>query len=283
MTPPTIQLFLTPVAGLQERAQANALSRALQANGMRVILTRTGFHPLAIDESADHVCAVGGDGTLRHVVDAVRKLDRRVCVSVYPAGTVNLTAMEYAYPKAPRAFARRLLEAMPRVRHLAIVNGFPLLACASVGPDSYAVEAVSPGMKRWLGRFAYVFAFLAVLVRWRRPKIVLHHDGKQTECEAVYVAKGPFFAGRWSISPDASGAEPSLHVVALPEASRTQYLAFVWAIFRGRSYDLAGVYRFTCSQLTIDGNAAVPLQGDGDILAHLPATIELEAELIRFA
>ncbi len=217
------------------------------------------------------------------MIEAVRKLDRHVSVSVYPAGTVNLVAMEYAYPRSLPAFARRLLSGAEGVRHVASVNGLPLLACASVGPDSRAVEAVSPVLKRWFGRYAYVLAFLRVLVRWPRAKLVLHHDGQQTQCEAVYVAKGPFFAGRWSIAPGASGAEPSLHVVALPEASRWQFLRFAWAVLRGRAQDLAGTCCFVCGELMITGEAGIPLQSDGDVFASLPATIRMDANPVRFA
>jgi diacylglycerol kinase family enzyme len=283
MKPRTIQLFLTPTPDASVLARVEALSRALGAKGIGVILTKSGFDPLVIDEGADHVCAVGGDGTLRHVVEAARKLDRSIGASVYPVGTVNLVAKEYAYPSAPEAFAARLASGLLSERHFASVNGLPILACASIGPDSYAVEAVSPRLKRWCGRSAYLIALAGLLVRWPRTKMTLRHDGQQTECEAVYIAKGRFFAGPWSIAPEASGASPVLHVVALPVASRLLYLRFAWSIFRHRPHDLAGVERFTCNALTIEGAPATPLQSDGDILAHLPATIRMEEEPIRFA
>lgn len=277
-----IQLFLTPTPGLRLRARAEALCRALRAEGAEVVLTESGYAPLTIDPRADHVCAVGGDGTLRHVVDAVRRHDRPVDLSVYPGGTVNLVAMEYGCPAEPPAFARRLLGDPAKVRHFADVAGLPLLACASAGPDSHAVAGVSPRMKARLGRYAYVVAFLGVLARWPRPKLVLRHDGAMTECEAVYVAKGPFFAGPWSFAPDAKGDDPSLHVVALPVATRMAFLRFVWAMVRNRVPDLADVRRFTCRELTIGGPISVPLQSDGDVVAHLPVMIGMEADPVRF-
>jgi diacylglycerol kinase family enzyme len=283
MKPRTIQLFLTPTPGARVLARVEALSRALGANGIQVILTKSGFDPLVIDEEADHVCAVGGDGTLRHVVEAARRLDRSIGASVYPVGTVNLVAKEYAYPRAPKAFASRLASGVLEERHFASVNGLPILACASIGPDSYAVEALSPRLKRWFGRSAYLIALMGLLVRWPRATMILHHDGRQTKCEAVYIAKGRFFAGPWSIAPDASGALPFLHVVALPQASRLHYLRFAWAIFRHRPQALTGVERFTCNALTIEGAPATPLQSDGDVLAHLPATIRMEEDPIGFA
>lgn len=279
----TVQLFITPTPGLRLNARVDALRRALEGEGMRVIVTRSGFDPPAIDRSADHVCAVGGDGTLRYVVDATRALDRPIDVSVYPAGTVNLVAMEYAYARAPGAFATRVARNVPTKHHLASVNQVPLLCCASIGPDSYAVKAVSPRLKRWFGRLAYVLAFLTILVRWPRTTLILQHDGATIACEAVYIVKGRYYAGRWSIVPEARGSEPSLHVVALPTASRLDFLRFAWAIARRRVQDLPGVHRFTCDMLTIDGDPAIPVQSDGDVLTHLPATARIEPDFVRFA
>lgn len=285
MSQPIVQLFVNPRAGFRSLARTRALSSALEALGARILLTESISDQLVVDERADHVCAVGGDGTLRYVVDAVRRTGRPIPVSVYPAGTINLLAMECAYPRDPYAFARRLLETgKPRRHYVAMIGQTPLLTCASVGPDSVTVENLSPRLKRLIGRTAYLVAFCKVLLRWPRTKITLLHDGRRTECEAVYVAKGRFFAGRWSFAPDASVGDPLLHAVALRRASRLDFLLFAWTLMRRRPVEqLAGVECFTCTELTIDSDDASPLQADGDIVAHLPASIAIEAAAVLFA
>ncbi len=90
MTPLKVQLFTTPRPGFRSRARAKALVKALRNAGAEILPTKSNVHPLAIHADAEHVCAVGGDGTLRYVIDAVGKLDRPVSVSSYPVGTVNL-------------------------------------------------------------------------------------------------------------------------------------------------------------------------------------------------
>lgn len=285
MSQPTVQLFVNPRAGFRPRSRIRGLCSALEALGAQIVLTESLSDPLVVDGRADHLCAVGGDGTLRHVVDAVRKTERPIPISVYPAGTINLLAMECAYPRDPHAFARRLLNnGEPRRHYVALIGQTPLLTCASVGPDSDAVENLSPRVKRLIGRAAYLVAFCKVLMRWRRRKITLLHEGRRTECEAVYIAKGRFFAGRWSFAPDASVADPLLHVVALRKASRMNFLRFAWTLLRRRPVEqLAGVERFTCTELTIDSGDARPVQADGDIVAHLPVSIAIEAEALPFA
>lgn len=285
MSRPIVQLFFNPRAGFRSGTRTRALCSALEALDVDILLTESVSDRLVVDERADYVCAVGGDGTLRHVVDAVRRTERPIPISVYPAGTINLLAMECAYPRNPTAFARRLLETgTPRRHYVGLIGQTPLLTCASVGPDSYAVENLSPRVKRLIGRTAYLVAFCKVLLRWRRPKITLLHDGRRTECEAVYIAKGRFFAGRWSFASEASVGDPLLHVVALRRASRGDFALFAWTLLRRRPVEqLAGAQCFTCTELTICSDDAPPLQADGDIVAHLPVSIAIEAEAIRFA
>lgn len=284
MSQPTVQLFVNPRAGFRSQARTRALCAALEAQGARILLTKSISNRLVVDERADHVCSVGGDGTLRHVVDAVRRTGRTVPVSIYPAGTINLLAMEAAYPRDPDAFARRMLEnSQPRLHYLALIGQTPLLACASVGPDSFTVDALSPRLKRLIGRAAYLAAFFGVLVHWKRPTITLLHDGDRTDCEAVYIAKGRFFAGRWSFAPDASVGAPLLHVVALRQASRKNFLRFAWALMRRRPVEeMRDTRHFTCTELTIRSDDAPPLQADGDIVARLPVSIAMDAKAVPF-
>ena len=284
MSAPTVQLFVNERAGAHSRTRSRALARAFELSGARVLVSDSAADRLTVDADADHVCAVGGDGTLRHVVDAVRKADHAVKVSVFPMGMVNLLAREYAYPRRARAFAARVLGDRRQAHFGALVGDTPLSVCGSVGPDSLAVDTLSPRLKRAIGRAAYIVAFLLVLLRWRRVAMVLKHDGKATPCEAVYIAKGRFFAGSWSFAPAARLGDPLLHVVALGRASRLRFLAFAWAILRGHKVaDLRGVTCFTCRQLTVIGDEPLPFQGDGDIIARLPVTVRLAAEAVDFA
>jgi len=277
MTPRTIQLFLTPQAGARLRKRARHLARALESQGVEVLPTPDAVHPLTIDERADQVCAIGGDGTLRYVVDAVRKRDRAVPVSVFPAGTINLVARELDQPATAAAFAARLIaDRRPSPGHFALVGDLPLLACASVGPDSYVVERVSTRLKRLIGRAAYGVAFMCVLVDWPRVRIAVRHAGGRIACEAVYVAKGRFYAGPWSFAPEAALRAPILHVVTLEHASRWMFCRFAWRLVRGLPIDrLQGVRHFTCTELEIEGDGNVPLQADGDIFCRLPASIRM--------
>ncbi|MGZ8306973.1 MAG: diacylglycerol/lipid kinase family protein, partial [Allosphingosinicella sp.] len=154
-------------------------------------------------------------------------------------------------------------------------------ACASVGPDSRAVAAVSLELKARIGRLAYAWAFVRLLFDWKRSPIRLAWDGGALDCEAFYVAKGRYFAGPWSFAPEAEIGEPLLHVVALARARRRDFARFAWALWRGRRVDsLPGARAFTCTALEARSDSPLPVQADGDPVATLPASIALHEEAL---
>jgi diacylglycerol kinase (ATP) len=279
-----VQLFSNPASGRYRPRRLRALARALEARGATVHLCESTSGPPAIRNDATHVCVAAGDGTVRHVANAVARCGRPLALSVYPAGTINLLAREAGYPRRPEAFARLVLESEPRRRHypVAIGDGY-FFACAGVGPDSLAVASVSRRAKRIVGRLAYALAFLRLLARWRRPSIALECDGRQIACEAFYVAKGRYYAGSWSFARAARLDAPLIHVVALRTARRRDYFRFVLALVAGGEVArLANVETATCTTLRASADAPLPLQADGDIVGALPATLTVRAEPLIF-
>lgn len=281
----TVQLIYNPTAGRHCGKRLAALRDGFEAQGARVILTECGPGcEIAIDDEASHVCAFGGDGTARHVALALSRSGRSLPMSVYPLGTVNLLHRELASPLEPDRHALRLLGGADLRGHYSVeVNDTIFLACASVGPDSRAVATVSTRLKRLIGKAAYVVSFLGLLRKWPRQRIRLTADRREIECEAFYVAKGRYFAGPWSFAPEAGLGLPLLHVIALRRARRRDYARFIWALARGRRIDaLPGVTAFTCVALAAEAGAPLPLQADGDIVAALPARIELRKDPLSF-
>jgi diacylglycerol kinase family enzyme len=102
--------------------------------------------------------------------------------------------------------------------------------------------------------------------------------------EAVYIAKGRYFAGPWSFAPGASLTDDKLHVVALGTARRRDYLRFLLDLVLGRDPGAyPGNLSLTCSHLSLDGAEHIEVQADGDLLTTLPLevrTAELAMDFI---
>ncbi|WP_242182793.1 diacylglycerol kinase family protein [Sphingomonas sp. CARO-RG-8B-R24-01] len=280
-----VQLFSNPHAGWIARRRVAALRRRFMVEGITVLNGDHGSKPLMIDRRAQHICCAGGDGTLRHVLAALIESGREISVSVYPNGTVNLVAREIGYSIAPAAFVQRVLKGDHRgYHHVGLIGDVPMASCASVGPDSYAVAAVSLALKRLIGRAAYIVAVCGFLIRWPRVKITLKNAERELVCEAVYVAKGRYFAGSWSLAPTACMRSQTFEVIALQNASRRTFFRLCWSMLRRLPVgEIPGVEQFNCTELEITSEEPAPLQSDGDIVGYLPLRLALRLAPIEFS
>ena len=279
-----VQLVANPRAGRHKVQRVRALAAAFERLGATVHYTEGADGLPAIRDDASHVCIAAGDGTVRHVAGMVVRTEHPVALSIYPAGTINLLAMEAGYPSDPDDFARLILSSEPRRQHfpVSLGDGY-FFACAGVGPDSLAVARVSSRLKRVIGRFAYGVAFARLLLEWPRYRIALATDGREISCEAFYVAKGRYYAGRWSFAPKARVDEPLLHVVALRKARRRDYARFVWTLIRGGDpAGLANVEIAICTRLNATSAEPLPIQADGDVVDTLPVVLSVDSVPLRF-
>ena len=279
-----VQLVANPRAGRHKVQRVRALAAAFKRLGATVHYTEGADGLPAIRDDASHVCIAAGDGTVRHVAGMVVRTEHPVALSIYPAGTINLLAMEAGYPSDPDDFARLILSSEPRRQHfpVSLGDGY-FFACAGVGPDSLAVARVSSRLKRVIGRFAYGVAFARLLLEWPRYRIALATDGREISCEAFYVAKGRYYAGRWSFAPKARVDEPLLHVVALRKARRRDYARFVWTLIRGGDpAGLANVEIAICTRLNATSAEPLPIQADGDVVDTLPIVLSVDSVPLRF-
>ena len=127
------------------------LTRVVHQAATRAVATRTA------------VVAVGGDGTLNTVAQAVHAVG--CAMGVVPYGTFNYFARTHGIPTEPSAAARLLLEAQPMPVQVAAINDRIFLVNASLGiypellQDREAYKARF-GRSRWV---AFVAACATVL------------------------------------------------------------------------------------------------------------------------
>lgn len=277
-----VQIIYNPTSGNFSTRRLRDVDTALKQAGARTILTNCTSEKAVIASGVTHICISGGDGTVRETLNDLLAGDCRLPISIHPSGTVNLLAKELGCSLEPGKVAERILGSQFQECHyVALLNQTTFLVCASVGPECFAIRRHSARLKRLFGRAAYVIAFMQVLWDWQRPLIRMTVEGTHYECEAVYIAKGRYFAGSWSINPMARSCEKTMHIVALTSARRRDYAAFVWNMLRhGDPRSLPGAICLTCDALSLHSEHALPIQADGDIVDSLPAHIRLNPQAI---
>lgn len=279
-----VQLVINPDAGGFNLDRVLALREAFRRLGARVTLAHIGpGRQLLVEDDANLIVVAGGDGTFRHAAMALLASGRDLPIACFPMGTVNLLHLEVGGPTEPDDFAHVALNQVKAQFHVpAVVNGEMFFACASVGPDAAAVSGVSLRLKGLIGRYAYLVSMIKLLRRWDRPQLTIVADGKTFRCEAVYVAKGVYFAGPYTFAPEARRTTAKLHVVALKRAGRRDFWRFLRGVMRGRPLeDRANLIPINCSRLDILSDDPLPVQADGDAVATLPARIEVSGQRLR--
>lgn len=270
-----MDLVYNPAAGRFRPAQLDALADALRGHGFAPRKIATTPAGVTLSEDAELICVHGGDGAVRLTMEALGERAGSVPLCISPAGTINLVARELGYRSQPALLAAQIAQAWARgqeswVRSPVIsFGGLPVVACASIGPDSATVAHLSPELKQRIGRYAYLVAAARLLWRWPRHRMDLRAelaDGTLVEmqAEAVFLARGRFYAGPFRLSRRAGLASETIELIALPRAGRLSCALFALGVMAGLPLDRLGIARTLSVRAVEIGECALPLQVDGD-------------------
>jgi len=275
-----ILIIVNPAAG-RARSSERRLGRfvaALERQGCTVVLRRAGPSPGQVERLAgqaepgfDAIVAAGGDGTISAVVNGLG--GRAVPFGVLPLGSANVLAREIRLPRAPEALASLITTGPVSPIWLGRVGERAFVMMASAGFDSEIVAALSPELKRRVGRLAFAWWFLVRL--WHCPacELTVRADGVEYRAAAVVAAKGRHYAGPFVVAPGADLAEPVLELVLLDRRGRWAMLRYATALFLGRVPRLGDIAIVRARQASVAGNRALPVQADGEIVGELPITL----------
>ena len=275
-----ILIIVNPAAG-RARFSERRLGRfvaALERQGCTVVLRRAGPSPGQVERLAgqaepgfDAIVAAGGDGTISAVVNGLG--GRAVPFGVLPLGSANVLAREIRLPRAPEALASLVVTGPASPIWPGRVGNRAFVMMASAGFDSEIVAALSPELKRRVGRLAFAWGFLVRL--WHCPacELTVRADGVEYRAAAVVAAKGRHYAGPFVVAPGADLAEPVLELVLLDRRGRWAMLRYATALFLGRVPRLGDIAIVRARQASVAGNRALPVQADGEIVGELPITL----------
>lgn len=287
-------VIFNPVAGRRRRHRLERVLARLRAAGAAVDVRPTARRGDAADIAASLappadglIVAAGGDGTVAEVAAGLARNPARggLRLGVIPLGTANVLACEIGLSARPAAVAAALLGGrtrqlrLGRIRDGAGADCGRFLLMAGAGFDAEVVEAVSPGLKRLLGKGAYVFETLRRAAR-TPPELTVEIDGARHAARTVVVSNARHYGGPYVIAPDADLSAPEFRVTLMPDSGVAAVARSALALARGRISRLPGVAVVTATRVRIAAAGAAPLQADGDVVAALPVDIDVAAETL---
>ena len=245
----------------------------------------------AVNEGFEIVVAAGGDGTLNEVLNGIADAPdglARVRLGLLPLGTVNVFACEMAIPtrlEAAWETIRRGKETridLPSVEY--DVNGerqrrhFAQLAGA--GLDARAIELVHWPLKKQIGPLAYVVAGLKALLG-KQSKITAAGGGHSATGELVLIGNGRLYGGHYEVFPRADLRDGRLEACVFPRVTWMTLARCGPSLLLRKRLPAAAVNAFQAESLTLSSPSRTPLEADGELIGHLPATVSLQRSALR--
>jgi diacylglycerol kinase (ATP) len=280
LAPRRLLVIYNPAAGRNPRGRLDAILEHLRMLGSSVVLRETAARgdAEAIARAADPaefdaVAAAGGDGTINEVVNGLAASP--LPLAILPLGTGNVLANELGLPHAPR----RIAELAAFGREAAIWTGEigarRFVAMAGIGFDAAVVAGIDEALKRRVGKLAFVWQIIVQLWRYEPRRFRVVCDGTEYSPASAVIAKGRFYAGRFVLAPGARIDEPALHLVLFGSTGRGAALRYLAALPLGLTHRLRDVTILRTQSLSVHAPVGMPVEGDGDVLAHLPVTIRV--------
>ncbi len=252
----------------------------------QVIRTRdrrhlTGWSPGLPDHGV--VIVAGGDGAWR---EALQGAPEQVIPGLLPVGTVSQAAIELNTAASPQAWRQWRCEQVQlgQIRSCLHASGertkkrdaaahadhsrSAFFLMAGIGVESDAVQIVRPGLKRWIGKWAYVWALLERLMRPVRRSLVVDLDGRRFRTSQVLIQNGAHYGGRYRVA-DTDIRQPNYRILIWKYPGRFMWcLTMMCLMFRLPSGWLA--HKLPGVEAHIRSSRKQQCQIDGDIGPALP-------------
>ncbi len=277
-----ICFIVNPRAGSRARIQRilQLIAQTLKPAGMDyrcVSITGPGdgtrAAAAAVAQGFDIIAAVGGDGTVNAVAQAV--MNSSAALGVIPAGSGNGFARNLGIPLEPAA-ALRVLMAPHLVRiDAGMINNRYFFNMAGMGLDAEISARFETLHLR--GTASYVVAGLQAWLRYKPTPLRIHHErATVSACPLVLsIANGPQYGSGAVIAPRADPADGQLDVCLIEGLPVWTAIANLHRLFNRTIATVPGYCWFQARSLRIERSAPGLIQIDGEP-CHAAAVVQVE-------
>jgi YegS/Rv2252/BmrU family lipid kinase len=247
----------------------------------------------ALAQGFRFLVAVGGDGTIHEVVNGMLAADKPVnpeaVLGIVAAGTGSDFIKTFGLPATMPSHAVAHLdgsETFPidigKITYMdgdvSTVRYFANIAEVGLGAAAAARAARLP---RVLGPMVYFVAFWLAVRKHRAARVTVDlvdrtYEGRMNN---LVVANGQFFGGGMKVAPKAVPTDGLLDV-QIEHARKRDAIALMPKVYKGQHVPHPDILEAKRARLTIEADAPLPIEADGEILGTTPATFEVLRDVV---
>ncbi|MFW6147891.1 MAG: diacylglycerol/lipid kinase family protein [Thermodesulfobacteriota bacterium] len=261
--------------------------------GHAIFLTRH-----ALQQGAEVVVCVGGDGTLNEVVNGFMGPDGpirpRAILGFIPLGTGCDLIKTISLPTAPEKAMDIIEDAHTRLMDLGRIiysdyHGKPSLRyfhnVTSFGLGGEVDDRVNRTTKIFGGFVSFLWATLISILIYHKKRIHLTVDGgfiQPVMCWNVIVANGQYHGGGMWVAPQARVDDGIFHLTVLGDFTLAEVFWNLPKLYNGTLFQLAKVKTLVCKKIEASSAQRVLLDVDGEQVGRLPAAIDIVPGILPF-
>ena len=233
---------------------------------------------------------VGGDGSVNEVVNGIAGRD--VELAVVARGTGWDFVRTYGIPRGIDDAARVALHGSVRTidaghvtyRTWAGEEGESKFAnIASAGMSGAIAQRANETTKALGGKASYLWATLAVFARWQNGEVRVTVDGEERRAPMhdVVIANGRYFGGGMMMLPEAEPDDGLFDVLTIGDLTKRDLLVTLPKTYRGRHLPHPKAEVLRGATVTVDADAPLPIELDGEQPGTTPARFEVLPGALR--
>jgi YegS/Rv2252/BmrU family lipid kinase len=283
-----VALLVNPSAGGGRAARALPLVQArLRALGLDVetSATRDIAHARSLATEAARagrvVAALGGDGLLGCVADALRQVPGAV-LGVLPGGRGNDFARTVGIPLDAKAACAVIAHGEARPIDLGLAGDRAFIGIASLGFDSDANRIANQAPAQ-LGRLVYVYGLVRALAAWKHASFTVEVDGERVSFSgwSVAAANSKAYGGGMLLAPDARLDDGALDVVLISDIGKWAYVRTAPSVFKGTHVRNPAVRVLRGAEVRVESDRPFVVYADGDPIGETPITLRAAPGALR--
>lgn len=241
---------------------------------------------LAMADGCEVVAAVGGDGTVNEVANALIGTD--TTLAVIPFGTGNDYAKTLKIPVDSVAAARMAFEREAQLVDVGRVDGHrAFVNIAGVGFDAEVMTVFNhPGalMRVMPVKVRYYASILKTFTKFKGVKATLTIDGSTTVVDNLLlmaVGCAQFYGAGMHILPHADLMDGLFDVVWGQDVRLAELNKLMAIIYKGEHLEHPNVRSARCKEVVIEAEPRTRFHLDGDVTGETPVTFRVEAQCLR--
>lgn len=265
-----IVFIINPVSGTERKEHiVTLIHETLKLSGIHYDIAYTTFagHATeltkqAIAQKYDVVVAVGGDGTINEIAQALIKT--KTALAIIPQGSGNGLARHLGIPLDTKEAIKRLLEPEKMLIDAALANGNHFFCTSGIGFDAHVSASFAARTFRGLGGYAYFT--IKELFSYQPLIYTLEFDGQVIEREAFLIAfaNATQYGNNAYIAPQADIQDGKLDICIVKSFPKFQSLKLAYQVFNRTLPQNQYVETYKTDKVKITFNKPIPAHIDGE-------------------